>query len=167
MKTTISKCGFSAFVLCLAVVAPSAVHAAGGTKTPKPLRTSEVVDMYFDKTWKWDTGGGRFIADGRKFIAATEEKGKKSIGEGRWTVDANGTLCMRATWKSAAGNGKADTCFDHGRIGKVLYQRKQGGPWYVFRHNPPRPGDEFLKLVRKDDVTPQIAAYDKAMTATR
>ena len=62
---------------------------------------------------------------------------------------------------------KADTCFDHGRIGKVIYQRKQGGPWYVFRHNPPRPGDEFLKLVRKDDVTPQIAAYDKAMRATR
>ena len=82
-------------------------------------------------------------------------------------MDANGTLCMRATWKSMAGSGKADTCFDHGRIGKVLYQRKQGGPWYVFRHNPPRPGDEFLKLVRKDDVTPQVAAYGKATMATR
>ena len=108
MKTTISKCGFSAFVLCLAVVLPSAVHAAGGTKTPKPLRTSEVVKMYFDKTWKWETGGGRFIAEDRKFIAATQEKGQKSTGKGRWTVDANGTLCMRATWKSAAGKGKAD-----------------------------------------------------------
>jgi hypothetical protein len=117
MKTTISKCGFSAFVLCLAVVVPSAVHAAGGTKTPKPLRTSEVVDMYFDKTWKWETGGGRFIADGRKFVAATEEKGKKSIGEGRWTVDANGTLCMRATWKSAAGNALARCSTSASRAG--------------------------------------------------
>lgn len=167
MTTTISKCGFSAFVLCLAVIAPNAVHAAGGTKTPKPLRTSEVVGMYFDKTWKWDSGGGRFIADGRKFIAATQEKGQKSIGQGRWTVDSKGTLCMRATWKSGAGKGKADTCFDHGRIGKVIYQRKQGGPWYVFRHDPPRPTDEYSKLVRRDDVTAQVAAYGQAMTATK
>lgn len=123
--------------------------------------------MYFDRTWKWSTGGGRFIADGRKFIALTEEKGKKSVGDGRWTVDSKGTLCIRATWKADAGSGKADTCFDHGRIGKVIYQRKQGGQWYVFRHDPPRAGDEYLKLVRKDDVTPQIAAHDRAMTATR
>lgn len=47
--------------------------------------------------------------------------------------------CACALRKTDAGNGKADTCFDHGRIGQVLYQRKQAGHGTssgIIRHGP-------------------------------
>jgi hypothetical protein len=155
-----SKYIASVLVLCGVFLSPQGAAAASKmTVNPKPISTAEVVRMYQDKTWTWATGGGRFLSENRKFVAVTEENGKQSLGEGKWTVDDRGTLCMRATWSSGKSAAKANTCFQHGKIGNVIYQRRQnGGKWYVFRNDPLKPTDEFAKLVPLDNVTTKATA---------
>ena len=156
----------SALVLCLALCAPQVSWAQSATKpmkTPKPLTAGELYTIYHDKTWKWPTGGGRFMSEGRKFVAVTESNGTSSLGEGTWTIDGKGMMCMRGKWKTGGSAAKANTCFAHGKIGNVLYQKRQpDGKWYVFRHNPPRADDEFSKLVKEDRVTMKVLEFKQA-----
>ncbi|PDS80905.1 DUF995 domain-containing protein [Rhizobium sp. L43] len=138
--------------LCLPVAALGA--EAAGKDAPTPLSAYELYRIYGDKTWTWDTGGGRFFDEGRRFVAWTDNKGKQSFAEGRWVVDDLGQLCMRATWTNAEGAARASTCFGHRKIGNTIYQRRQpDGNWYVFRHASVRGDDEFRKLVPMDTVS--------------
>ncbi|MBX5171587.1 DUF995 domain-containing protein [Rhizobium sp. NZLR1b] len=142
--------------LALSLYLPVAAHCAeaAGKKAPTPLSAYELYRIYGDKTWIWNTGGGRFVDDGRRFVAWTNDKGKQSFAEGTWVVDDLGQLCMRATWTNAEGAARASTCFGHRKIGNTIYQRRQpDGNWYVFRHASVRGDDEFGKLVPMDSVS--------------
>ncbi|RFC00125.1 hypothetical protein B5K11_00075 [Rhizobium leguminosarum bv. trifolii] len=143
-----------ALSLCLPLAAHGAETAANKPATPTPLSAYELYRIYGDKTWVWNTGGGRFSDDGRRFVAWVNDKGKQSFAEGKWVVDDLGQLCMRATWTNAEGAARASTCFGHRKIGSTIYQRRQpDGNWYVFRHASVRGDDEFLKLVSMDSVS--------------
>lgn len=85
--------------LALSLCLPVAAHGAEVAKqqAPTPLSAYELYRIYGDKTWTWNTGGGRFSDDGRRFVAWSNDKGKPSFAEGRWVVDDLGQLCMRAT----------------------------------------------------------------------
>ncbi|MBY3223691.1 DUF995 domain-containing protein [Rhizobium sp. 25PS6] len=142
--------------LALSLCLPVAAHGAEVAKkdAPTPLSAYELYRIYGDKTWTWNTGGGRFFDDGRRFVAWSNDKGQPSFAEGRWVVDDLGQLCMRATWTNAEGAARASTCFGHRKIGNTIYQRRQpNGEWYVFRHASVRQGDEFQKLVPTDTVS--------------
>ncbi|MBB2751609.1 UNVERIFIED_ORG: hypothetical protein GGI57_002291 [Rhizobium aethiopicum] len=143
--------------LALSLCLPLAAHGETAGKkaaTPTPLSAYELYRIYGDKTWVWNTGGGRFSDDGRRFVAWVNDKGKQSFAEGKWVVDDLGQLCMRATWTNAEGAARASTCFGHRKIGNTIYQRRQpDGNWYVFRHASVRGDDEFLKLVSMDSVS--------------
>ncbi|ANM08528.1 MULTISPECIES: DUF995 domain-containing protein [unclassified Rhizobium] len=140
--------------LCLPLAAHGAEAAGKKPATPTPLSAYELYRIYGDKTWVWNTGGGRFSDDGRRFVAWVNDKGKQSFAEGKWVVDDLGQLCMRATWTNAEGAARASTCFGHRKIGSTIYQRRQpDGNWYVFRHASVRGDDEFLKLVSMDSVS--------------
>lgn len=139
--------------LCLPLAAQGA-ETAEKKIAPTPLSAFELYRIYGDKTWVWNTGGGRFFDDGRRFVAWTNDKGKQSFAEGRWVVDDLGQLCMRATWTNAEGAARASTCFGHRKIGNTIYQRRQpDGNWYIFRHASVLEGDEFRKLVSTDTVS--------------
>ncbi|WP_434711752.1 DUF995 domain-containing protein [Rhizobium sp. YTUHZ045] len=141
-----------ALSLCLPLAAQGA--EAAKTEAPTPLSAYELYRIYGDKTWTWDTGGGRFFDEGRRFVAWTNDKGKQSFAEGRWVVDDLGQLCMRATWTNAEGAARASTCFGHRKVGNAIYQRRQpDGNWYIFRHSSARQDDEFRKLVSTDTVS--------------
>jgi hypothetical protein len=128
-----------------------------------PVSASELKAIYGDKTWLWKTGAGRFDTRDDQFSAFTREPGKESIGVGRWDVDDNGKLCIRATWYAASGDGGAATCFGHVKIGATIYQRRYpDGHWYVFRHAPQRAGDEARKLVSNNTVAPKIRQWKAA-----
>ncbi|WP_313614459.1 DUF995 domain-containing protein [Agrobacterium sp.] len=156
-------------LLSLSMLAPHTAFAVKEVKkSPQLLSASEVVDMYKDKTWRWPSGGGRFDSEGRRFTAMTEENGKKSIGEGTWSVDNLGKMCMKATWTTDGMSAKARTCFSHGRLGKVIYQKRlPKGDWYVFRSAKPRASDEFSKLVKTDSVTVQALAAKQTMSVKK
>ncbi|SCB58054.1 Protein of unknown function [Rhizobium aethiopicum] len=142
--------------LALSLFLPLAAQAAeaANKKAPTPLSAYELYRIYGDRTWTWDTGGGRFFEDGRRFVAWVNDKGKQSFAEGKWVVDDLGQLCMRATWTNAEGAARASTCFGHRKIGNTIYQRRQpNGNWYVFRHASARQDDEFRKLVSTDTVS--------------
>ena len=142
--------------LALSLCLPLAAQAAEIAKKnePTPLSAYELYRIYGDRTWTWDTGGGRFIEDGRRFVAWVNDKGKQSFAEGKWVVDDLGQLCMRATWTNAEGAARASTCFGHRKIGNTIYQRRQpNGNWYVFRHSSVHQDDEFRKLVAADTVS--------------
>ncbi|RCW21087.1 MULTISPECIES: DUF995 domain-containing protein [Ciceribacter] len=163
-KTATAAC------LLLGLVSPFAVSA--GERAPKmkvePLTARELTQIYGDKTWTWNTGGGRFNGRQHGFVAWTNEKNKPSFGEGRWAVDDNGKLCIFAKWTAADGAGRAATCFGHAKVGATIYQRRHPfGNWYVFRHAKPRASDEFRKLVDADTVGPKAARLKKTLAATR
>ncbi|AHG47540.1 hypothetical protein RLEG12_31660 [Rhizobium leguminosarum bv. trifolii CB782] len=143
-----------ALSLCLPMAAHGAEAAGKKAPAPTPLSAYELYRLYGDKTWIWNTGGGRFSDDGRRFVAWVNDKGKQSFAEGRWVVDDLGQLCMRATWTNAEGAARASTCFGHRKIGSTIYQRRQpDGKWYVFRHGSGREDDEVSKLVPMDTVS--------------
>lgn len=147
-----------AAVAVLAVICLTDASAAAQGKSidteAVPLTAFELYQIYKDKTWVWNTGGGRFSADGRGLVAWVNDGGKQSFAEGRWTVDNLGQLCMRGTWTNAEGSARASTCFGHRKIGETIYQKRQPhGDWYVFKHARTRAGDEFTKLVASDTVS--------------
>ncbi len=143
-----------ALALCLGLVFPMSALAVEQKKAPAPLNAGELYAIYADRTWTWDTGGGRFIGEGRRFVAWVNDGGKQSFAEGRWFVDDFGQMCMRATWTNNEGAARASTCFGHRKIGDTIYQRRQpNGEWYVFRHASAKPDDEFRKLVPADTVS--------------
>ncbi|NEJ74608.1 DUF995 domain-containing protein [Rhizobium phaseoli] len=153
-----------ALSLCLPIAAHGAEAAGKTARATVPLSAYELYRIYGDKTWVWNTGGGRFVDDGRRFVAWTDDKGKQSFAEGTWVVDDLGQLCMRATWTNAEGAARASTCFGHRKIGDTIYQRRQpDGNWYVFRHASVRGDDEFGKLVPMDWVSAKARDLKQAL----
>lgn len=116
----------------------------------KPMSSADVRAIYENRTWSWGGGaGGYFGSERQTFQAVGREPGAVSWGEGTWFIPENGRLCMRATWRSTqqpSFPARKVTCFDHRQTGDTIYQRADGGDWYVFRHAQLRRGDEILKL---------------------
>src|ERR1044072_4111440 len=54
-----------ALSLCLPAVAQCAEAAGKMAPTPTPLSAYELYRIYGDKTWVWNTGGGRLLDDAR------------------------------------------------------------------------------------------------------
>jgi hypothetical protein len=160
-------------LLCLALGMPIGAQAEAARKgarqaKPQPLSAHELYMLYRDKTWTWDTGGGRFFDDGRRLVAWVNDKNTQYVAEGRWTVDNYGQLCMRAIWTNKDDAVRACTCFGHRKIGAVIYQRRQpDGKWYIFKHAKPQAGDEYLKLVTADTVSAKASDLKAVLTAGR
>lgn len=155
---------------CLTVIfsalAPRPTEAATKALQITPLTANELKALYADKTWLWKTGGGRFVANGQRFESYVREKGKTSIGTGRWSVDDNGKLCILARWTSRADSGRAATCFGHMKAGTMIFQRRHpSGKWYVFRHTRIRSGDEINKLVTADKISAKVKAFQKSLNS--
>lgn len=153
--------------LSLALCLPAtAAGAAGPVAGATPLNAYEIYRLYADKTWTWSTGGGRFVGEGRRLVAWTSADGIESFAEGRWTADNDGQLCMRAVWTNRQGSAKADTCFDHWKVGELVYQRRQpDGDWYVFKHAEPQADDEYAKLVPTDPISKKAADLKQVLMA--
>jgi hypothetical protein len=129
----------------------------------KPILAGELVEIFGDKTWQWKAGGGRFIAEGRRFVAYSEEGDNPTIAEGRWRV-TDGRLCLVARWKTKDANARNRTCFGHVRDRGTIFQRREpDGKWYVFRSYKPSPEDEISKLKSEDSVTPNVKRLEQAL----
>ncbi|WP_455273830.1 DUF995 domain-containing protein [Rhizobium herbae] len=136
-------------------------------KKTVPLTAHELRVIYSDKTWKWSTGGARFIGEGRRLIAVSEKPGKATFAEGRWRLDNNGNLCLVAVWVTQEGSAPANTCFRHVRDRGTIYQRREpDGNWYIFKTFRPKPGDEYAKLVNEDTISPNIDRLKKSFTVS-
>lgn len=166
MKNIMTMAGAVAPLLALLLLPPVPATAAGPAgKYTEPLTAKELRSLYADRTWVWNTGGGRFNAQDARFVAYVRDKGAESYGLGRWDVDDNGKLCIRAKWYAADGAGGSATCFGHIRIGQTVYQRRYpNGHWYVFRHAREKPGDEVGKLIAADSVSGRAAALKQRMS---
>lgn len=138
--------GVSVMFAGFAVAAPEAPNP-----NAKPLSAAELLQLFGDKTWKWETGGGFFDVDRRVFRARTVDATGESTARGKWRITDTGKLCFRATWTTAESKTSDDTCFQHVLIDGDIYQRKlPDGEWYVFKHAKADAADEFNKLVRQD-----------------
>ena len=125
----------------------AATAAAGRVLTKSELRA-----LFSGRTWYWKDGAAYFRSN-RMFEAWVKGGAETTYGEGSWTVDDDGQLCIRAIWHSLSEDTKAFTCYVH-RINKAIYQRElPRGSWYLFSHIPVQPGDEASKLEQGDHVT--------------
>ncbi|MCV9999717.1 DUF995 domain-containing protein [Pararhizobium sp. YC-54] len=136
-------------------------------KKPAPVTAHELRQIYSDKTWKWSAGGVRFIGKGRRLIAFSEKPGKATFAEGRWKIDNDGRLCPVAVWVTHEGSAPANTCFQHVRDRRTIYQRREpDGDWYIFKTYRPGPEDEYAKLVTEDTVSPNMDKLKKSLTVS-
>ncbi|MHC5232886.1 DUF995 domain-containing protein [Brucella sp. LJL56] len=123
-----------------------------------PLSAEALEALYSGRTWKWKDGGGYFSADRHRFIAWSQKGRAWSYAQGRWYATDSGKLCLQAYWVSKMGGSSDTTCFLHREQDGVIYQKRSlGGSWYVFRHNPSRPTDEAVKLLRGDRISKGLA----------
>jgi hypothetical protein len=131
----------------------------------EPIGAGELAAIFGDKTWQWKAGGGRFFAEGRRFVAYSEEGDKPTIAEGRWRV-TDGRLCLVARWKSKDWNVRKRTCFALWRDRGTIFQRSEpSGKWFVFRSYKPKPEDEMSKLTSEDTVTPNARRLKQTLGA--
>jgi len=128
-----------------------------GIETSKPLTNAEIYKLYGQNSWIWKAGAGYFSVKARRFVAWSQENGAASYGIGRWFIPGQGKLCFNADWHAKSGTAAAITCFDHRKMGGLIYQKREpDGQWYVFKNRPARTTDEFAKLRRGDYVSPQL-----------
>lgn len=158
--------GLSAKLIGAAVVCVTAllaVQASAQTPPPKERPTAEqLFEVYAGKTWIWEEGAGYFSPDWR-FIAWSGSGETATYATGTWRTSDLGRVCFTAVWTSAGHDDRVTTCFSHRVAGEKIYQaREPTGTWYIFRHDPPRQGDEYLKLVPGDKVS---AAYERLRKA--
>jgi hypothetical protein len=150
----------------LGAVALSTASAETSRPRPasaQPISAGELAEIFGDKTWQWEAGGGRFFAEGRRFVAYSEEGDKPTVAEGRWRV-TEGRLCLVARWKTKDANARNRTCFGHVRDRGTIFQRREpDGKWYVFRSYKPSPEDEISKLKSEDSVTPNVERLKQAL----
>ena len=147
---------------CLSVAASATASYSAAENMPsaqaRPMTAVELYFLYRDKTWTWADGAGRFDDEGRRFTAMARTGKKTTWAQGRWTVTDDGRLCLNADWHTASGVNFNKTCFSHKSDNGTIYQRKEpSGSWYVFKHALPAQGDEFLKLVSENLVSPDLA----------
>jgi len=138
-------------LLVAALVAAPALAQSIPTPPPKTRPTAEqLFQVYAGKTWLWEDGAGYFGPD-RFFIAWSGSGESASYASGKWRTDDLGRMCFNATWRGVGYAAPVTTCFSHRIDGQVLYQaREPTGMWYIFRHDPVRKQDEYLRLVRGD-----------------
>lgn len=153
MRLSARTIGVALLVIAGMVAAPAAAQSIP-TPPPKTRPTAEqVFQVYAGRTWLWQDGAGYFAPDWR-FVAWSGSGQKASYASGKWRTDDLGRMCFTATWTGADYSAPATTCFSHRIDGKVLYQaREPNGMWYIFRHDPVRKRDEYLRLERGDRAT--------------
>ncbi len=128
----------------------------------QPLSAVELHKLYRDKTWTWENGAVRFVDDGRRFLAWVNGEKGESYGEGRFTLSDSGRLCLRGKWTDTSGTQANTTCFLHRKAGGTIYQKRENdGTWYIFRHDPVRPGDEVNTLTADDTVSQPVDAIKR------
>ena len=119
----------------------------------------DVRKLFADKTWLWPDGAGYFAEDGQ--FRAWSGSGEYAVyGVGNWWVNADGSLCFRASWYTKHGATGNTSCFAHRLSGNVWYQRKNpSGAWYVFISDPAKPDDEYAMLKSGDLIEPKFQAF--------
>lgn len=143
-----------------ATLPPLAAAQPGGVlpRHTVPMTALELKQLYGDMTWQWHDGGGRFINKDRRFIAWSEKDGVPTVAEGHWRISNEGRLCLVAVWATKQDQAPNKTCFEHVRDRGTIYQRREPeGSWYVFKTYKLQPTDEYLKLVKEDTITPNVA----------
>lgn len=147
MKLSV-KCIGAVLLLVAGLVAAPALAQSIPTPPPKARPTAaQLFQFYAGKTWLWEDGAGYFGPDWF-FVAWSGSGETATYARGKWRTDDLGRMCFTATWRGADYAKPATTCFSHRIDGNVLYQaREPNGMWYIFRHDPVRTKDEYLKLI--------------------
>ncbi|WP_201839010.1 DUF995 domain-containing protein [Microvirga zambiensis] len=166
-QTVIGRVLTAAIFAAAAIAVPS-LSVAQTYELPRMMNSRELLELYGDKTWRWDEGGGYLHRDGR-FTAFVPAKSvaNSTYAEGQWSVNDNGVMCFDATWhvgKKTKSDGK---CFQHKVLGEAIFQRVlPDGDWYTFRTaKVPLPQNEYAKFSPSDMVTSQAkrlkAVFDR------
>ena len=131
---------------------------ANAVKRAKPVPTGQLFDLFVNRTWNWDDGGGFFQAAERKFVGWSGKGAEGNHASGVWYLPGRGRLCMRADWTGQYGTFKEVTCFEHREDETQIYQRKlPDGEWYVFAERDENGAFNNKSLVAGNRTTTQIA----------
>jgi len=159
----------TAFVaMCFIAAAPAPSRAAtddvaATAMSGRVLTGFELRKLFSGHTWYWKDGAAYFQANGM-FKAWVKGGAETTYGEGSWSANDDGQLCIRARWHSLSEDTNAFNCYIH-RINEAIYQRElPRGSWYLFSHVPVRAGDEAGKLEQGDHVTTEYLRARRYVT---
>jgi UDPglucose 6-dehydrogenase len=80
-------------------------------------------------------------------------------------ADENGRLCFAGVWEASSGLQFNRSCFRHMiKDGNIYQKRLPDGEWYIFRHDPPKEGDQ--KLIAGDEIEKKKAAAKAGQCGT-
>ncbi|MDZ5698799.1 DUF995 domain-containing protein [Chelativorans sp. M5D2P16] len=158
--------GFLTAASCGAAAAPE--DFAEKAEAGSPLSSGELYQIYNNRSWLWDQGGGFFSVKERRFTAWAGSGADASYGIGLWFITEPGKLCFRAKWHAREGAAPAVTCFSHRKNDGVIYQRREpDGDWYVFRDVPAKRSNEYAKLRKGDHVSARLKRIEARMSSDR
>lgn len=133
--------------------------------TARIMTTSEIHELYRDRSWQWENGVG-YMGAAQQFSAWSGNEAEKTWAEGRWIITNSGRMCLDATWHTADDTYPDKTCFSHRIYNGTVYQKREpDGEWYIFRHSPPRADDEAGKLIPGDQVSEELVNLKTALAA--
>ena len=168
MASSVRLIGFGVGVAMLMTAAAAHATTQKSVVPPGavPVPPRELKQIYDNKTWQWQVGGGRFSEANRSFVAWSSTDGVDTYGTGHWELTNSGKLCMVATWKTKETSGKNRTCFRHLKVGDTIYQKREPkGKWYVFKSGNPWSKDEYSKLIDEDTVSVQALRIQTRIAA--
>lgn len=126
----------STLLAAVSLVLASGVGAAHSQQSvpqdAQPLGSSELRELYSDRTWEWEDGAAYFAPDG-DFQAVTA--GGDTEATGSWNTRSGGRVCFRGIWRSEGSEEDLTHCFEHVAADGKIWQRRAtpGAAWTVFR----------------------------------
>lgn len=155
-----------------------AIGADGAEASPEELRTQiaeegsaltpyEILLLYRQRSWVWESGAGYFSSPDRRFVAYSQGHSDATVADGRWEILESGAVCIRAEWTVAGSSYPSLDCFDHSKIGDIVYQRRlPDGDWYLFKDEAVEAG-EYNKFERGDLASEKVAGFLGSESLTR
>lgn len=154
----------TAYALAAAMCVMTSVYVAPAVaqvelpKEARPLTAYELLVLFGDKTWLWDSGAVRFFIADRRAVAWVENENGPSVAEGRFRLTDKGRLCIEAKWTFVGASADKRTCFLHREAdGKIFQKPADAGDWYLFKDPTASVADESSKLVDDDRVSDKAA----------
>ena len=128
-----------------------------------PVSPYQLLRLYGDRTWQWQSGGVHFFTEGRRFLAYTDDESEKAIGEGRFILTEDGRICLRGEWtgitlpETDRYTTDSTTCFRHLENVRGIYRlQAETMNWeLVMSHTD---SDMTAALIAEDTVTARVDA---------
>ncbi len=130
-------------------------------RNARPPAAWRLLEFYGNRTWQWPSGGARFFAADRRFLAYRDDDAEQAIGAGRFMLTNDGRMCLLGDWTgiTLADGARYTTspriCFRHLQNASGLLRLRPGSAdWELVRSRADSEAD--ASLIAEDTVSARV-----------